>query len=227
MTPVPPAAAESAAQQAKSIEKSLERVRLQLDYTRLLAPAAGAIAQVGAEVGENVAAGQTIAVLSSDSRLEVEVAVPEVLIAELGQGAPVEIAFDAVPGKTFKGSVTEVGVSATGGSSTFPVIVLLERSDPACRPGMAADVAFSFGGGVSRLLLPPAAVAEDRRGRFVYVLETAGDGLALPRRRPVEVGGIDADGLEITGGLQTGERVVTAGVSRVVDGQKVRLQETD
>jgi membrane fusion protein, multidrug efflux system len=223
------AAAESVAQQVKSLEKSLERARLQLSYTRLEAPAAGAIAEVSSERGENVGAGQIVALLSSDSRLEVEVAVPEVLIAQITQGAPVAIAFDALPGLSFSGSVSEVGVAATGGSSTFPVVVLLEKSDPACRPGMAADVSFQFGSNndAPRLLLPPAAVAEDRQGRFVYVLERAETGYALARRRPVQVGEIDADGLEINEGVANGELVVTAGVSRLVDGQKVRLLDAE
>jgi multidrug efflux pump subunit AcrA (membrane-fusion protein) len=71
-------------------------------------------------------------------------------------------------------------------------------------------------------VLPPIAVGEDEAGRFVWVLEDAGDGTATVHRRAVTVGALTSDGLEIRDGLEDGERVVTAGVTRIHDGQKVR-----
>jgi len=219
------AASESAGEQVKSVEKRLELARSQLSYTRLMAPVDGAIAAVRVEVNENVSPGQSVVTLTSGGRLEVQVAVPEVLIAPIREGDPVEVKFDALPGREMSGRVTEVGVAATGAATTFPVTVRLDHDDPDCRPGMAAEAGFRFGatGGRERMYVPPAAVGEDRQGRFVYVVEPTEEGFGQVLRREVRVGEIATEGLEIIEGLSDGELVVTAGVTRIVDGQKVRL----
>ena len=153
------------------------------------------------------------------------VAIPEILIAQIREGDVASVAFDAIPGRTFPSTVTEVGVDATGMATTFPVTVRLDHTDPACRPGMAAEVTFTFGGqdGRSRMIVPAVAVGEDRTGRYVFVAEASGDGLAKAMRRAVTVGDLTEQGIEILEGVKDGDLIVTAGVTRIQDNQTVRL----
>jgi RND family efflux transporter MFP subunit len=219
------AAYESAVAQVQSIEKRLELARLQVNYTRLTAPYAGAVAAVQVEVNENVSSGQTVALLTSGEQPEVQVTVPGVLIAQIETGSQVEVSLGAIKNETFPATVTEVGVTSTGFATTYPVTVKMESHDPRIRPGMAAEVSFSFEnrGEQEYLVVPPVAVGEDHLGRFVFVLEIVADGLGIARRRAVRVGELTSEGLEILDGLQEGELVVTAGVSRISDGQQVKL----
>ncbi len=219
------AGAASAQAQVEVVGKRLELAVRQVDYTRLVAPVAGAIAEVPAEVNENVSAGQAVAVLTSGVAPEVEVAVPEGLIQQIQTGDPVSVAFDAMTGARFDGAVTEVGVMATATGTTFPVTASLPDSAGDVRAGMAAEVTFELpdDGRDERFIVPPEAVGEDREGRFVFVAEPAGEGRAVARRRAVTVGGFAPDGLELIDGLADGDRVVTAGVSRIQDGLDVRL----
>jgi RND family efflux transporter MFP subunit len=217
---------ESARAALESGEKRLEQARLQLSYTRLEAPSAGAISQVPVEVNENVQPGQTVAVLTSGARPEVEIGMPEVFISRVREGQSVEVTFDALGNRRFRATVTEVGVASTGLATTFPVKARLERDESEILPGMAAEVHFRFedGGARERIEVPAFAVGEDREGRFVYVVEEVGEGIGRALRREVTVGGLTADGgLEILRGLVDGDRVITAGVSRIQDGRKVRL----
>ena len=69
--------------------------------------------------------------------------------------------------------------------------------------------------------LPAHPVVEDRAGRFVFVAEPDGDGLAAVRRRPVTVGAFAPGCLEVLKGLAEGNRVVVAGVNRLQDGDDV------
>ncbi len=218
------AGAESARAQVHSIEKRLELVGSQLRYTRLVAATDGAIAEVNAEVNENVQAGQTVVLLTSGTRPEVKVGMPESLIAQVEAGGKVSVAFDSTPGETFTAVITEVGV-VTGMSTTYPVKVRLVEADPDVRPGMAAEVAFRFGSedDRERFLVPPVAVGEDRNGRYVFVVEQGSEGFGLTRRRPVAVGELREEGIEILEGVSEGDLVVIAGISKIVDGQKVRL----
>lgn len=218
------AGAESARESVNSVQKRLELANMQLGYTRLSAPYAGSISQVRIESNENVQPGQAVATLTAGSQLEVEVGVPEVLIAQVREGDEVEVRFEALVDRPQQARVTEIGIGATGGATTFPVVVLLDHVDPDCRPGMTAQVIFRFesAGSRERLLVPAVAVGEDRQGRYVYVVRPSAGGLATVHRTPVTVGELGPDGLEILTGLTDGDRVVTAGVSRVIDGQTVR-----
>jgi RND family efflux transporter MFP subunit len=221
------AAAESARAQIDASVQRLEQARSQLSYTRLRAPLGGSIAAVDIEVNENVQSGQRVAMLTSGSRPEVQVAVPETLIGELQVGSDVDVSFDALGERDYPATITKVGVAATGVATTFPVTVQLLEATLDVRSGMAAHVAFTFGGGDDRerFLLPAHAVAEDREGRFVFVVEPTEPGRGKVHRRTVTVGLITGEGLEVLGGLAAGELVVTAGVSQIHDGLEVKLEE--
>lgn len=222
------AASESAGAAVQASETRRELALSQLRYTRLTAPTDGAIASVPVEEGENVSAGKIVAVLTAGAMPEVNVAVPESLISGIERGSVVVVRFDALPQRTFNARVTEVGVAATTYATTYPVTVRLDRDDTAIRPGMAAEVTFRFPGrndSAGRFIVPPEAIGEDREGRFVFMIEPADNDRTIVRRRPVRVGELTAEGLEVLDGLQNGDRIVTAGVALIHDGQQVKLLE--
>ncbi|NIX01108.1 MAG: efflux RND transporter periplasmic adaptor subunit [Phycisphaerae bacterium] len=220
-------AKESAQAAVRAAEKQLELAKQQLSYTRLTAPIAGAIAMVNVEENENVVAGQPVVLLTAGSDIEVKLTVPEVLISRMKEGKEVTVTFDALPSQEFPAAVTEVGVTATGTGTAYPVTVRLRKKDEAIRPGMAANVTYRFESSDERerFMVPSHAVMEDRKGRFVYVVKPIPDepGLGIIQRRPVTIGELTADGIEIFEGLSDGDMVVTAGVSRITEGQKVRI----
>lgn len=219
---------ESASAQVKALEKQLELAQIQLSYTRLRAPVNGSIASVDVEVNENVDAGKTVLQFSSRTNMEVQVAIPEILISRVREGQRAEVSFDALPGKTLLAVVTEVGVASTGFATTYPVKVRLQEAVDEIRPGMAAEAAFNFGvpGERERMIVPAFAVSEDRNGRFVFVVEPAEQpGVGIVRRKDVVIGDLTDEGLEILQGLPDGSRVITAGVSQLSDGQQVKFEE--
>ncbi len=227
------AVAESAAALVESLEKRLELAQLQLDYTRLTAPVAGAIATVEVEVNENVQAGQPIVKLSSNTEAEVGVDLPGSVITAIREGAGAVVECDALPGETFDAFVTEVGVAASG-ATTFPVTVQLAAGNDRVRPGMAAEVTFRLASSetdVGHIYVPAVAVGEDRDGRFVFLADAGGEETAVVRRRPVTVGDLTTDGqrdlIEVIDGLSEGDIIITAGVRRLEDGRQVRILEAE
>lgn len=220
------AGAESARAQVRASQQQLEAARLQLSYTRLTAPQDCSVAQVLAEVNQNVSAGQSVIRVNCGQCAEVVVSVPETEIRRVNQGTTVQVDIDAIPGDPLVGVVSEVSV-ASGAGATYPVTVSLQEGCGSVRSGMAADVLFRFvnPGSQGTLIVPFVAVGEDADGRFVYVLESASveDGTWTATRRSVEVGGPASAGLVIADGLAAGERIATAGVRRLVDGQTVTL----
>ena len=221
------AGAVSADETVKSVGKKLELSQSQLGYARLASPVDGSIAAVRIEVNENVSPGQTVVLLTSGSQLEVEIAVPELLIVQVREGQSTTVKFDALKDREFTGHVTEVGVTSTGTATTFPVTVRLDHADPDFRPGMAAEVGISFGatGKREHIYVPLVSVGEDRNGHFAYVVVPADEGFGQVHRRALKVRTDDfmGENFEVIEGISDGDRVVTAGISRIVDGQRVRL----
>ena len=212
------------------LEAAHQQIRLrqrQLGYTHLKAPETGTIATVDIEVNEYVQAGELVATLLAGEQIEVSVSVPASIIRRIEKGAEAKALFNSLGGKTFAGTVTEVGVASVGGATTFPVTVRLTEGQDQVRAGMSADVTFVFASEHEgpKYSLPVSAVGEDREGRFVFMLQSEGDGLGTVHRTPVEVGEILADGIGIVAGVKPGDLVVTAGVSRIYDGLQVRVPE--
>jgi RND family efflux transporter MFP subunit len=218
---------ESANAMAQASNKQLEQAQLQLSYTKITAPTDGAIAEVNSEVNENVQTGMPLFLLTAGSQLEIKVSIPEILISQIEEDKEVSAKFDAIPDKEFQAVVSEVGIKSTTLATTYPVILLLKQTDPDIRAGMAASVSFRFESKDERVrfIVPSEAVGEDREGRFVFIVERIPEqeGLGIVQRKSVDVGELTEEGLEIFKGLADGDMVVTAGISRIVDGQKVKF----
>jgi RND family efflux transporter MFP subunit len=219
------AAYESAHEQDNIAKKRRKLARKQLEYTELRAAVDGAVSEVRVEENENVQAGQTLIIFTSGSKMEVQITMPEILIAQIKEGDDVVVSLDAVVGKSFKANVTEVGISSTAYATTYPVIVQLIETDSNIRPGMAAEVSFEFKGtGDSEsIVVPPISVGEDRLGRFVFVVEPTDSGYGIIHKKSVTIGNLDTDGLGIVEGLNDGDYLVIAGVSKITEGQKVKF----
>ncbi|MEM9493216.1 MAG: efflux RND transporter periplasmic adaptor subunit, partial [Myxococcota bacterium] len=204
-----------------SAGQQVQLARQQLSYTRLTAPIAGSIAQVPVEPNENVASGQTVVLLTAGDRPKVTVAVADRYIREVDNGSTVRVNFPDLPGQTFEAVVSEVSPTSSGTGAT--VTALLSEPSSEVRPGMSADITFTFGSpdDKQRLLIPPAAVGEDRAGTFVFAIgEAAGKGpeFGTIRRVGVTVNPEPtAEGIEILDGIKSGDRVVTAGRTRISD----------
>ena len=221
------ATSESAVAQVRVAQQALSNARLQLSYAKIYAPDACEVSDTFVKESENVSPGQTILSLSCGDCADVRVAVPETVIGQISRGDPVAVVVDALPGQQFDGAVDEVAVAMNNESSAFPVVVKLQSGCDEVRAGMAAEVNFRLADKAQEkhIIIPGVALGEDRKGRFVYVLEAAEDDLWRARRREVEVSPEVRDGFRITNGLSDGERIVTAGVRRISDGMMVKLYE--
>jgi len=131
---------------------SLDRALDQLEKCTIKSPMAGTITALNSEVGENAIIGTmnnpgtVIMVISDLSEIEVKADVDETDIARLVLNQDVEIALDAFPDTTFKGTVTEIGNAAkTAGAfqdevTNFEVTILITDTVPGIKPGMNATV---------------------------------------------------------------------------------------
>lgn len=222
---------ETTKNQAEAAKRQLDLARKRLGYTRLTAPASGSIASKMVQEGENVRVGQPVARLTAGERLEVQVHVPEDLISNVEVGRSATVTSTASADGPLPATVTEVASAPSGSRPTYPVVVTLDDAAPSLRSGMSARVGFRFGDQTG-MVVPTGAVGRDANGPFVYVVAPAADTLdrdlstapdGRVERRSVSPGEMTPGGLVVTGSLSDGERVVTAGIGKVREGDLVRI----
>ncbi|MDX1386637.1 MAG: efflux RND transporter periplasmic adaptor subunit [bacterium] len=195
----------------------------QLSYTTLKSEVNGEITSKVGEVFETVSPGQEVARMVTGDEMRILIGVPEGLVNYLSYQTEATAKFDAFPDKTFKAHIIEIGRSPTE-ETTYPVKLVLDDPDPGVRPGMVGEVTFHFkaGEGEGRILLPPQVVVGEGSERYVWVYDPKTHEV---HKRDVEVGMLDAKGLVIRSGINTGEIVVTRGVHRLEEGEKVERKE--
>ncbi len=217
---------DAALTQVTSAQSQTQSAQNQVSYTRLIAPFSGIITAVNVEVNELVGSGNPIAELSSISKPEVQVGIPENYISGIKKGQKVQIQFSALTGQQFSGTVQEVSYAA-GNSPTYPAIIRIDNPSQDIRPGMAATVGFLDAKSSANkvLICPVKALGKDMESTFVYVLSKAEGEAYVAKRQQVEVGDLLADGFSIKSGLQAGQLVATAGLKTILDGMEVRLMD--
>jgi len=217
---------DAAIAQSNASEKQVESAQNQVRYSTLIAPFSGVITAVMVEENELVGSGTPVATISAMGNPEISVGIPEIFISKVKKNQNVDIVFSSISDQTFSGKVYEVGFSSLGGS-TYPITVRIDKPTPDIRPGMVADVHFSFSNGKSveqKMVTPTASVGEDSNGHFVFVLSKEGKNYMVKKKK-VQIGELTPAGFEIKAGLSNGELVATAGLNILLDGMTVRLME--
>jgi len=113
------ARAKQALAQVKEAQAQLDQAKLNLGYTKIVAPTAGIITRKSVEINQNVAPGQNLLTLVSLEGLWVTANFKETQLKHMAAGQPVEIDVDAT-GKTYHGRVTQIGGATGSVLSLFP-----------------------------------------------------------------------------------------------------------
>jgi len=217
----------------KSNDASREQARLNLEYTNLRAPFAGNIARRHVEQFEETQAMQTVFSLIDEGALLVKVDVPESLILALPNAAPrgkgiqptVFVSFDTAKEMTFPLRYREASSRADAKTQTFEVTFDLPRPEGlTVLPGMTANVtvdASKFMNVQAVYSIPVSAVTgnETLNPRVWRIDETS----MTVHAQAVTVGRLIGSRVEITSGIETGTRIVTAGAAFLSEGMKVTL----
>lgn len=221
------AAAAAAVQEAE-----VDRIDDQLAKHTIRAPFAGWVIERCTEKGQWVTRGGLIARIAELDRIKVVAQVPELSVRYLKPGAEVRLEFDAAPDRPWVGQVARVIPQADLLSRSFPVEVLLENSirdgEPTLKGGMLARAWLPVGQTGAATVVPKDAVVLGVGRPFVYVIDQATQAgpTASGTVRPVEValGGTVEGHVEVRGGVEPGQLVVTRGNERLRPGAAVSFQ---
>jgi RND family efflux transporter MFP subunit len=214
----------------KNLSYSTTRLNLakrDLERTVLRAPFAGVVAARDVDPFQEVDRGQRLFDVHTEGAMEAAVSIPESEINQVYLGLSGDIRFPALPGQTYKGTVTEIS-SAAGTANAFPVKLTIQGDSPEIRPGLTAEVTLLLGGEQEQAayLIPVAALipgsGDSEAAGAVFVFDNATSTVV---RTHIRHGGIRDNNIVVDQGLEAGDIIAVAGVSFLRDGQEVRLME--
>jgi HlyD family secretion protein len=204
---------QSAEDNFRSAELSMENAQEQLDDYTITSPIDGTIVDKKIKAGEKVESGDTLCVIYDLSYLEMNLNVDELDVTQVSVGQEVSITADAVDGQTFTGVVTKISMAGTtsNNATTYPVTVRINDYGDLW-PGMNVDAEIVLAENDNALAIPSAAL--ERGNKVLITADSPSAANALPDQAPegyvyvsVETGVSNDDYIEVISGLQDGDTV--------------------
>ena len=213
---------QAAVSRRRSSEAALYTAQENLSWTQLVAPAAGVVTQVSAEPGQVLSAGQTVMTiaLSGGRDAVIDVADPQAFSGSAGR---FRVSLLADPSVSATGSLRDISPQADAHTRTWRVRVTLDNPPPVMALGASVQVGLA-GLGPAVMRLPASALTRMQGRPAVFVVDNVTRCLQL---RPIALAGFTASDILVSAGVRPGEPVVTAGVSKLREGEVVASGEGD
>lgn len=192
-------------------------IRAQIGDRIIRAPFAGVIGLRRISPGSVVTAGTEIATINDISSIKLDFTVPERFISAVKAGQNIEARAQAWPGEVFRGTVEGIESQVDPITRSVAVRALLPNPDRRLHPGMLLTVSIVTNPR-DALAVPELALVAQGDRQFVFRLDQKN----VANRVPVEVGMRSGGMVEVTGGLNRGDRIVADGVVKVRDDAEVR-----
>jgi len=199
-------------------EAQLSQVRSKLADTELRSSIAGVVTARQADEGSLASPGQPLLTVQYLKWLHVTASLPIEQSALVRLGVRVIITVDALPGETFEAPVVEVNPSADDASRQFTIRLKLDNAKGTLKPGMFVHLKIITGKVRGATVVPRDAVKTTDEGSTVTLVDKE----MVAHVTPVTLGAAETDALQITQGVQPGDRVVILAYQPVKDAQKVR-----
>ena len=200
-------------------ETNLRQAQVEHERGFLKAPIGGSVNHLYVDAGEYVGRGAPVLDLVNVDRIKINLNVPELDVRFLKTGQEALVTVDALPDRKLAGVVEFVAYKADPATKTFHVRVLVDNSAREIRPGMIARVAL-LRRAVPDALAAPLFALVNKGGEHIVFVEK--DGVALART--VSIGVIEGDRVQITKGLEPGDRLIVTGQTEVEEGMRVQVQ---
>ncbi|QIH06435.1 MULTISPECIES: efflux RND transporter periplasmic adaptor subunit [unclassified Pseudomonas] len=201
----------------KQIKAEFDVANNQAGYAVLRAPQDGVVAKRAVEVGQVVAAGQTVFTLATDGEREVLISFPEQNFGRFKIGQPVSVELWTQPGQRFDGQIRELSPAADPRSRTFAARIAFNTGKVPAELGQSARVFVQSGEQVS-LSVPLSALTAEGGATYVWRI----DANNTLHKTPVRVGAFNEKTVPVLEGLSPSDWVVAAGVHVLHEGLQVR-----
>lgn len=200
-------------------EGRLQQVRVQYEEGFVKAPIGGRVNKRYVDQGEFVGPGTPMFDLVDNTRMKIDVNVPELDVRYLSVGQKALVRVDAFPDRILEGRVLFVAYAADPATKTFRVSLAVDNAKQDIRAGMIARVGLLRREVPDALVAPLSAIVDRNGERLIFVEENG-----VARARNIGIGVIEQDRVQITEGLKAGEKLIVTGQVGLEEGVKVQGQ---
>jgi len=204
----------SVAREEANLKKAIE----QLGYAQVKADFAGVVTAVGAEVGQVVSPGQSVVTVARPDVKEAVIDVGTEFPVALQIGLPFTVSLELRPAVKVTGRIREIAPEADPVTRTRRIRITLDDPPDTFRLGSTIRASLEAPAN-SVLRVPASAVLTKDGNKFVWVVDPQSKTVSLHKLELLA----DATGLRVTGGLEAGARIVTAGIHSLKQGPTVRI----
>ena len=205
--------------------------RAQLGRMQVRAPFDGVAGIRAVNLGDYVKDGSDLVGLEDSTSLWVDFRLPERFVPQLKLGQAVELALDALPGRKFKAKVEALDTQLEANGRSLLVRAQLEGVHSELRSGLFARVRVLFATHQNALLVPEEALVPQGGKQYIIKLvpgvDGKGGGAPTAQRLEAKIGLRMPGKVELLEGVQAGDRVVTAGQSKLLKGEGQVLTVVD
>jgi len=205
------------AQSAQSRAR-LDELRINLANTIISSPVNGFVSKRSVDPGAFVSQNVPVVDVVDISTVRMVANVVEKDLKELKTGNTTRVEVDAFPGEVFTGRIARVSPVLDPATRTAPIEIEIPNAAARLKPGMYARVSVTTSTKKEALVVPANAVADlgGRRGVFTPLNESA-------VFRALDLGTEQGNVVEVLGGLNDGDTVITTGSSALRDGDRIVL----
>lgn len=211
--------------QLKATEENVKIIQEQLNTTNIVSDVDGIANEVNIRVGEIFTGMSALGIaqikIVNNSQLKVIGNIPENYLPNVAKGAQVETFVQDI-NKKFVGKLTFVGASIDPLSRGFIVESKLP-TDPLIKPNQIALMKIRDYSATSVISIPIGTLQNDENGKFVMVATTE-SGKMVARKRPIIIGFINGETLEVKSGLKEGDVLINTGFQSLYEGQSITVK---
>lgn len=206
------------------LEKAVIDVELKniaLKYATLITPIAGIVTSIDTPVaGVNITPATAVFTISNPDSVYFSANIDETEIGKVKLGQKVKIILDSYSDQEIESEVGQINFKAirtSGGGTAFPVkISLPENEGQKFKLGMNGDAEIIIEEKENVLYVPTSAVMKRKEKNYLWLVENG-----KAKKKEVSIGLETDDKVEILAGLEEGDKVVSKGVSKIKEGEKI------
>jgi membrane fusion protein, multidrug efflux system len=199
-------------------KNSLTMAKKNLDNMAITSPISGTITKRYIEKGSLVMPGAMIVDIVDVSKIKFITSVTEYQVNKIEKGQQVEVMADYLSGSAFPGKVKAIGVKADESKKFLVEIEVNNNDDNDLRAGMFGSAIFKFSKSLPAIIIPRRSLTGSIREPKVFV---AKDNRAFERN--IRIGMIAGNNVEVLGGLNIGELVITTGQINLQDSSVISV----
>ncbi|RUO22436.1 efflux transporter periplasmic adaptor subunit [Aliidiomarina iranensis] len=187
------------------------------------APFSGTLGIRQINLGEYVGPGTPLVSLQSTDPIYLNFTLPEHRIGALNRGMEVIAGVDAYANENFVGEITALSPQVSETTRSIEVQASFANTNGKLLPGMFARVQLNTAEPREVIVVPRTAVQFNPFGNVVYVITGDSEDALQVQQRLVQTGAVQGDLVEVTEGLELGERIATSGLLKLRNNASVTI----